>query len=92
MRRLNRPRAARASVCARRRFPPVLVVSVTAPREVLAARLAARGREAADGIRARLDRAGDYRVEGGDVVVIDNAGKIEEAGEAMLRRLSDLRR
>mgnify|MGYP000863169288 CR=1 FL=1 len=39
-------------------FPGLRVVLVTAPPEVLAARLAARGREAAGDILARLDRAG----------------------------------
>jgi ribose 1,5-bisphosphokinase len=42
---------------ARRRFVHVRVISVTVPPEVLAARLAARGRESAAEIEARLQRA-----------------------------------
>jgi ribose 1,5-bisphosphokinase len=43
---------------AQARFPGLVVVLVTAPVPVLAARLAARGRETAADIAARLDRAG----------------------------------
>ena len=75
---------------ARRRFPPVRVVSVTAPAALLAERLANRGRESGEGIESRLDRAALYAVDGPGVVVLDNAGPIAEAGGrflALLRRL-----
>lgn len=42
---------------ARARFAPVRVILVTAPAEALRARLLARGREAAEDVAARLDRA-----------------------------------
>jgi phosphonate metabolism protein PhnN/1,5-bisphosphokinase (PRPP-forming) len=42
---------------AMRVFPDLRVILITAPARVLAERLAARGREAASDIRARLDRA-----------------------------------
>lgn len=42
---------------AARVFPGLQVILITAPAEVLASRLAARGRETADNIRMRLERA-----------------------------------
>lgn len=49
------------------RFPGLVVIVVTAPVAVLAARLAARGRETADDIAQRLQRAG-YEVPTGPQV------------------------
>jgi len=49
---------------AARVFPGLVVILVTAPPVVLAARLAARGREAAEDIRARLSRAAFEMPEG----------------------------
>lgn len=46
-----------ALFCAVQVFPDLRVIMITAPDEVLAARLAARGREKANDIRARLTRA-----------------------------------
>ena len=45
---------------ARRRFPPVTVVSVTVPHEVLLQRLRNRSREAEEEIAGRLARSGEY--------------------------------
>lgn len=45
-------------------FPGMRVILITAPEIVLAARLAARGREAPDDIRARLSRAAFAMPEG----------------------------
>jgi ribose 1,5-bisphosphokinase len=56
------------------------VVLVTAPKEILAARLAARGREDEASIRKRLDRtvdaAGGFRAD----LTIVNDGTLEQAG------------
>ena len=49
---------------AARVFPGLRVILVTAPEVVLAARLAARGRETAEDIRARLSRAAFEMPEG----------------------------
>ncbi len=49
---------------AARTFPGLRVILVTAPDIVLAARLAARGRETAEDIRARLSRAAFRMPEG----------------------------
>lgn len=75
---------------ARRRFPKLRVVVVTAPPAVLAARLAARGREDAADIARRLAREAPFP-PGGDVTVIPNDGPLADAVErfvALLRRLA----
>lgn len=61
------------------------VVEVTAPRELLAERLARRGRETAEQIAARLDREMGLP-EGLDVVTIRNDSALEE-GAARLRHV-----
>ncbi len=63
------------------------VVVITARPDILAARLAARGRESAEGIAKRLDRAVPEIVAAADTVVIDNSGALEEAGEAFVALL-----
>jgi ribose 1,5-bisphosphokinase len=70
---------------ARRRYARVVVAKVAAPRPVLAARLALRGRESAAAIEARLARTVEGAVEG--AVEIDNAGPISVAGEAFVSLL-----
>lgn len=61
------------------------VVEVTAPRNLLAERLARRGRETADQIAARLDREMGLP-DGLDVITIRNESSIEE-GAARLRHV-----
>ena len=68
---------------ARRRYPPVVPLHVTAPRGVLAERLAARGRESAEDIAARLDRANLAEQIPGAVVIV-NDGPPEQGAAAML--------
>jgi ribose 1,5-bisphosphokinase len=72
---------------ARTRFRPLLVLVVTAPPEVLAERLAARGREDAAAIAERLRRAGYAAPEGPDVAVVDNGGSLEAGVRAFLAAL-----
>lgn len=69
---------------ARGRFPPVRIAVVTAPPEVLAERLRRRNREAVDDIAGRLARAAAYAPTGSDVVLIDNAGRLEDAGARLV--------
>ena len=69
-------------------FPALTVINVTASRDVLAARLLARGRETRAEIARRLDRdapalSGEY-----DVITIDNSGALDVAGAAMVSALS----
>jgi len=67
-------------------FPRLLVINVTARPDVLAKRLATRGRETAADIEARLARATDPLPEDVKVVTVDNSGHLAAAG----RRLVDL--
>lgn len=69
------------------KYDHAIVVHVTAPAHVLAERLKARGRETADDVAGRLDRAeGGGRPEGANVVTIENVGDPANAA----RRLIDL--
>jgi len=63
---------------ARRFFPGMVVLALTARPEVLAARLAGRGRETAADIAERLARAGEFTVAAPDVVTLDNSETADE--------------
>lgn len=81
----------RALAPAMARFPALCVVEVTAARELLIARIAARGRESEAEIRARVDR--QLAVEpppGAAHLRIDNSGDPQEAVELFLAHLSRL--
>lgn len=68
-------------------FPNLTVILVTAPIQVLAERLAARGRETTADIAARLTRA-RYEVPPGiPVRVVENAGALPDAVAAFLAAL-----
>lgn len=82
---VNVSRAAVAE--ARTRFVPLRVLVVTAPAAILAARIAARGRESADDVAARLARAAPAP-EGPDVTLIDNGGSLDAAVAAFLAALA----
>lgn len=69
---------------ARELYGPVLVLHVTAPRSVLAERLAQRGRESRTDIEERLDRSDFSAPQGPDVIEIVNAGAIGDAAEVAL--------
>lgn len=69
---------------ARQRFARLTVVVVTAPADVLAARLERRGRETADEIAERVARAALGLPTGPDVVTIDNDGPLERAVAAFI--------
>ncbi|TIV75967.1 MAG: phosphonate metabolism protein/1,5-bisphosphokinase (PRPP-forming) PhnN [Mesorhizobium sp.] len=69
---------------ARRKYPKLLVVNITAPMGVLALRLVERGRENLESIRQRLLRSEQQSMEGDDVLQIDNSGAPEIAGERLL--------
>ncbi|MBN8186089.1 phosphonate metabolism protein/1,5-bisphosphokinase (PRPP-forming) PhnN [Salipiger thiooxidans] len=73
------------------RFPGMRVLHVTARPEVLAERLAARGRESAGDIAARLTRAGHPLPGGLRVTEIDNSGALEAAVAQMLAALQPAR-
>ncbi len=72
-------------------FPDLRVILVTAPDAVLAARLAARGREAAGDIEARLRRAGFALPPGIAARVVVNDGTPEAGTAALLAALQPVR-
>lgn len=73
-----------------RRLPGLRCVWLTAETDVLAGRLASRGREGPEQIRARLAR--NRRLphpHDSDCLVIDNSGALEDAGNQLLQVLGD---
>lgn len=75
----------------RKVFGRLTVVNITATPEVLASRLAARGREGREEILSRLQRRVPDIVDGLDVVTIDNSGPLEEAGARFAELLASMR-
>ncbi|MEM9012689.1 MAG: phosphonate metabolism protein/1,5-bisphosphokinase (PRPP-forming) PhnN [Pseudomonadota bacterium] len=73
---------------ARARFAPLRIIVVTAPDAVLAARLAARGRETAADIAERLSRAHYAVPDGDDVTVIQNDGSVADGIATFLAALT----
>ena len=69
------------------RYNHVKVVEVTAPRDVLAARLTARGRESKHDIQRRLDRKTKPYPPGVEVLTVLNDSTPEEGTERFLRTL-----
>lgn len=65
----------------RARYENLAVVEITARPEILAERLAARGRESRGEVLARLARASAVDLSGPGVSSIDNSGDKEIAGE-----------
>ncbi|MXN64946.1 phosphonate metabolism protein/1,5-bisphosphokinase (PRPP-forming) PhnN [Stappia sp. GBMRC 2046] len=72
---------------AREKYENVVTLLITAPRDVLAERLLARGRETAEEIARRLDRADlDYPADD-SVITIENTGSIGDGVRLILKRL-----
>lgn len=69
-------------------FPDAVIISLTAPTEVLAQRLAARGRESATDIAARLQRAGQSLPDGVNAIEVDNSGPLAETLATIQSHLS----
>lgn len=72
---------------ARRKYPRLKIVNITAPPDVLAERLRKRGREARDAVSGRLMRGVAFEVSGPDVEVIDNSGPPHVAAERFIQAL-----
>lgn len=66
------------------RFPRVQVVEIVAAPQVIADRLAARGRESDGQIAARLERSVPAYRGAEQAVMIDNSGPLERAGKALV--------
>lgn len=69
---------------ARQRYQPLHIVEAWAPVEVLAERLAERGRESEAEIADRLARATPVEVEGSDVTRVPTTGTVAESLERFL--------
>jgi ribose 1,5-bisphosphokinase len=69
------------------RFARFEVINLTAAREVLAARLVARGRETTTQIAGRLDRASAALPDGIKALHLDNSGPLDQTVQAALDRL-----
>ncbi|EJN03909.1 phosphonate metabolism protein/1,5-bisphosphokinase (PRPP-forming) PhnN [Phyllobacterium sp. YR531] len=67
-----------------------VVVHITASHEVLAQRLAARGRESAKEIEYRLLRAGTNPCDPSDAIMIDNSGHMSRAGDEFVTLLKKI--
>jgi phosphonate metabolism protein PhnN/1,5-bisphosphokinase (PRPP-forming) len=72
-------------------WPRAIVLNVTAPPEILAARLARRGRESAADIAARLSREAPIQTSGAPVHDVINAGAVEDAAREFLNHLRQAR-
>ncbi len=73
------------------KFPSMVVLHITAPVDVLAARLAGRQRESAEQIAARLSRAGAFpSLQQYALIEVQNSGTLDEAGHRLLQALSQL--
>jgi ribose 1,5-bisphosphokinase len=72
---------------AAQRFPYCLVIHVTASADVMAVRLAARGRESADAAGARMARQTVTFPVGVPLLTIDNSGDLRSAGEQFIAAL-----
>ncbi len=69
-------------------FWDVRVVLVTAPADVLAARLAARGRATDGALATRLTRSAPARSDLAPDVVIENVGDPQDGGEKLIAAIS----
>ncbi len=74
----------------RRLYTSRSVVVITARPDVLAERLASRGRESRDEITARLAREVSFDDGAGDVVTIDNSGDVNASTETFLHHLKEI--
>lgn len=77
---------------AARRFGRLAVVEITAPRDVLVERIAARGREAPADIARRLARRAHLESPPGllSFLSIDNSGPAEDGAERLQRHILEL--
>jgi ribose 1,5-bisphosphokinase len=74
------------------RFPALHVVEVTAPRDVLRARLLSRGRESAGEVERRLERSAEAAMPDRIAAMhrIDNSGRVEDAARSLIEAIRSL--
>ena len=70
---------------ARKTIPSTKVIFVHVPFEISEARIRERGREDPTAITSRLDRARKNQILQGADFIVDNSGKLEDAGREMLK-------
>lgn len=75
----------------RKSYPCYRAVMITAHPDILAKRLAARGRETSQEISARLEREVCFDNKAPDVIKIDNSNDVATAIEAFIRHLRCLK-
>jgi ribose 1,5-bisphosphokinase len=68
-------------------FQPLRIIVVTASLPTLARRIAARGRESAADVVARLERSAALSPSGPDVTIIENDGTLDDAIAAFMGAL-----
>lgn len=66
------------------------IIVISARPEVLAERLASRGRESREEIALRLAREVHLDAAAADVVTIDNSGEVQQATDDFLRHLQEI--
>jgi ribose 1,5-bisphosphokinase len=74
---------------ARDAYPNLRIIFVTAPLDILAHRIAARGRESAEDVAERLARAGIAQPSGPDVITLNNDGSLDQAVTAFLAAIGE---
>lgn len=72
---------------ARARLQPVHIVEVSASPDVLRARIAARGRENAEDVAARVERGGAISISGSDITTVMNDQDLEDGVARMVAAL-----
>lgn len=70
------------------KYENLLVLLITAPKAVLAERLAARGRESREEIERRLDRSRFDMPDVPNLACIENTGTVEEALDRIMEKLT----
>ncbi len=73
---------------AQTQYPGLTVVCISASPHILRQRLCARGRETACAIEARIARTQEFDLS--QALQVQNDGTLEQAGQALLRRLQTL--
>jgi ribose 1,5-bisphosphokinase len=71
-------------------YPCFQGIGITASRDCLARRLAARGREGAEDIAARLDRPEPPLPDGVSLYLIDNSGELADAGRRLAALIAEI--
>lgn len=77
---------------ARRQYPELLPVSIEVNTDVLRQRLLARGREDAESIEQRLRRHESLQQTPQHGLLVQNNGRIEDAGDALVRMITQYAR